>query len=307
MVFSTLSLEVCAKDYTTSGEKARHFVGFRVDAGEANHLNTSKDDRAFCKAGATTGVGFRYEVRYRKWSFGIGLDGDYQYLTDTIPTLSDVFQRTDRNGEPVTYEYVYESYRQHNHVAILSIPIYFGRDLGDWAYLHAGGRVSLPLWSRYDVESEMYTQGTYPWGIEPVRSEGGNDFSDMGYYPLQPVTYRSTYKDYLRAGAYIEAGGYLPLPGDENEAGKIRLRLGLYGSVNWKIGVSSRQAVTDYSSVDADPQTQSIDNFKETMRYNALSTTHTYAALPLNLEVGIRMTCLFDVTPRHKLCRCDAF
>lgn len=304
-VLCCISLTAQAQRYSMSNHKVQHFVGLRIGTGEANNIHVGKTNMVENDAGVAAGLGFVYELYFRKWSFGLGIDGHYQYLNDHIQAFSDIFPRTDINGEQVMYEYAYNMYRQSNHVAMVSVPFYIGRDCGQWAYIHVGGRFSIPLWSHYSVKTDMYTQGNYVWDILPVRSEGENDFSAMGYYPNQPITYESTYTDYMQIGTYLEVGGYLPLPDESKKS--VRLRLGVYGNVNWRIGTFSGGRIADYSAVDTNPHTQSLNNLKNMVRYHALTTTDAYSALPLNLEVGIRLTCLFNVTGNHEECRCESY
>ena len=297
-----MPLAAQAQGYSTASNKVRHFVGLQARVGEANSVQTTKQRLVQNKAGAAASLGFVYELSFRHWLFGIGLDGTYHHLNDYIPSFTDAFSRTDRNGENVRYEYVYNRYAQQNHVAMLSIPIHIGYDIGQWAYLLVGGQIALPLWSQYEVGTNLYTQGIYPWSIEPIRSEGENDFSYLGYYPDQSLSYRATYADYLRAGVSLEAGGYLPIAKPD-----IRLRLGAYARFDWRIGDNPRHPLADYTAVDTQPATQSQENLLQTLSFHALTTSSAYAALPLNMEVGIRLTCLFDATIEPKICHCMNF
>lgn len=297
-----ISFTIQAQEYSTSAGKLRHFVGLQTNVGEANTVPNSKEHLVQSKAGAAASLGFVYELSYRHWRFGIGLDGGYHYKNDYISSFTDAFPRLDRNGESVSYEYVYHQYAQQNHVLMLSLPLHVGYDIGQWVYIQIGGRISMPLVSQYKVHTNLYTQGVYPWSISPIRSDHGNDFSLLGYYPDQSLDYRSTYADYVRAGISFEAGGYLPLPQDAKRA--IRLRMGVYATVDWRLGKSPHHTIADYTNVDTNPTTQTQENLWQTLSLHALTTTVAYASLPSVMECGIRLTCLFDATLEPKICRC---
>ena len=180
----------------------------------------------------------------------------------------------------------------------VGIPVYFGRNFGNWVYALLGAKFTLPLWAQYNVQTDMATQGEYAWNIDPVRSDAHNDFSSLGYYKNQPYSYTQTYSEYMRVAVVAEVGANIPI-----QAKKTRLRAGVYGIYGFRLGQSNNYGVADYSRVDKNPLTQSLANLRRNITWNAVNTSYI-SALPGNLGVGVKLTVLFDVTVEKPICKC---
>lgn len=293
---------VRAEYYNSLTGKAHHYIGLSLGGGESNNMGRGSSDRYVLThiAGAGANVSLQYEVQYRSWIFGIGVAGQYHYLRDTLVNFIESDARIDRNGESVDYGYVYRGYRESDHVAGVSADVYVGKNIGERVYVLLGAKFSLPLWSRYTMDTRMLTQGDYAWDIEPVRSVDGNDFSVFGYYPEDSYSHTEEYEEHMRIAATGEVGANIPV-----RHAKSRLRAGLYATYGFRLGQSLNYPLVDYSGIDKNAATQSLADMQKNIRWHALNTSSvTYNALPQHLEVGVRLTWLFDVTIEKKTCNC---
>ena len=291
-----------AEYYNSLTGKAHHYIGLSLGGGESNNVGkSSREGYALTHmAGAGANISLQYEVQYHSWIFGIGVAGQYHYLRDSLANFVESDARVDRNGESVDYGYVYSNYRERDHVAGVAADVYVGKNIGKWVYALVGAKFSLPLWSRYTTDTRMLTQGDYGWNIEPVRSVGGNDFSSLGYYPEDSYSHTEQYEEYMRIAATVEVGSNIPI-----RHAKSRLRAGVYATYGFRLGQSPSNPLVDYSRINKDAATQSLADMQQNIRWHALNTSSvTSSALPQHLEVGVRLTWLFDVTIEKKTCNC---
>lgn len=290
-----------AEYYNSLSGKAHHYLGISLGGGEANNAGKTLYNLAIPVShigGAAAGLSLLYEVQYHGWIIGLGIEGQYQYLRDTVADFVDADARIDRDGEAVMYGYAYHRYHETDHVAGIAVPVYFGKNFGNWVYALFGAKFSMPLWAQYNVQTDMATQGEYAWNIDPVRSDANNDFSTLGYYKKLPYAYANTYQEYMRVAVTAEVGANIPIP-----AKKARLRAGIYGVYGFRLGQSNDYNLADYSKVDKNPLTQSLADLQRNITWNASNTSHINS-LPGNLEVGVKLTVLFDVTIEKPICKC---
>lgn len=297
IAFLFCSERAYAEYYNTVNGRTSHYLGVSVGGGEA--CNLSGKPMVVHRAGGAANLRLNYEVQWRNWIFGLGVEAQYQYLRDTVAQFMDTEMRVDIDGEQVEYGYGYTSYHEHSHNMNVAVPVYFGYNFKHGIYALTGATFSIPLYSEYNTMAQMFTQGDYGWDIEPVRSEGNNDFSVLGYYPEQSYSQRAHYSDFMRVAAMLEIGAWLPV-----EAKKTKIRMGLYGMYGFRLGTSQQLDLADYSAIDKNPFTQTQSNLQQNIRWNPLNQSKTYITLPGNLEVGLRLTLLFDVTVQKSICRC---
>lgn len=277
--------------------QTRHYLALQLGGGEANNImphSAVKPD-----AGAAGNASFLYELHRGQFLFGLGVGAQYQYTGEKLAEYIDVFDRVDRSGEPVQYGYVYSSLRGQEHDLRLTVPVYFGLEWGSVGYTLLGAKVSYSFLSKYSTAADLLTQGTYAWGIEPIRSEGVNDCTPLGYYPLQAYSSKGSYEERLWVAFSLEAGAYLPL-----NINKVRMRLGAYAEYAFRIGAMPALALADYSRVNDNPQTQTMDDLQQNLLLNPVLNSSLMAKQLHNLEVGIRWTVLFDVTHNTPPCHC---
>lgn len=283
--------------YAVSSNKLTHYLGLSIGGGEANRIRINTDALRN-KAGGAASFAFHYEMQYRSWMWGLGVEGAFQHLHDQVLPFSDSFARRDMDGDEVNYAYVYTAYGEKSQTANLRIPIYFGKSFSK-VYTLIGVRLEIPIWSQYSLAADMYTQGTYPWSITPVISEGINDFSSLGFYPTKTYTYASTYEEKLHITPFVEVGY------EFFRTDKVNMRVGAYGAYAIPMNSSAeRISLVDYSHIDTRPQTQTQANMEKNIRWNPLADSDKYLSAPHRLEVGVKLTILFNVTADNHKCMC---
>ncbi len=280
-----------------SSNKLTHYLGLSIGGGEANRIRINTDALRN-KAGGAASFAFHYEMQYRSWMWGLGVEGSFQHLHDQVLPFSDSFARRDIDGDEVNYAYVYTAYGEKSQMANLRIPIYFGKSFSN-VYTLIGVRLEIPIWSQYSLAADMYTQGTYPWSITPVISEGINDFSSLGFYPTKTYTYASTYEEKLHIAPFIEVGY------EFFRTDKVNMRVGAYGAYAIPMtSAAERIGLVEYSNIDTRPQTQTQANMEKNIRWNPLVDSDKYPSSPHRLEVGVKLTILFNVTADNHKCMC---
>lgn len=282
--------------YSVSSNKLTHYLGLSIGGGEANRIRINTDALRN-KAGGAASFAFHYEMQYRSWMWGLGVEGTFQHLHDQVLPFSDSFTRLDMDGDEVNYAYIYTAYGEKSQTANLRIPIYFGMNFSK-VYTMIGVRLEIPIWSQYAVVADMYTQGTYPWSITPVVSDGINDFSSLGFYPTNTYTYVNTYEEKLYIAPFIEVGY------EFFRTDKVNMRVGAYAAYALPIVTGEKVPLADYSAIDINPRTQNLENLKQQIRWNPLVQSDKYPDTPYKLEVGVKLTMLFNVTADNHKCMC---
>lgn len=282
--------------YAVSSNKLTHYLGLSIGGGEANRIRINTDALRN-KAGGAASFAFHYEMQYRSWMWGLGVEGTFQHLHDQVLPFSDSFTRLDMDGDEVNYAYIYTAYGEKSQTANLRIPIYFGMNFSK-VYTMIGVRLEIPIWSQYAVVADMYTQGTYPWSITPVVSDGINDFSSLGFYPTNTYTYVNTYEEKLYIAPFIEVGY------EFFRTDKVNMRVGAYAAYALPIVTGEKVPLADYSAIDINPRTQNLENLKQQIRWNPLVQSDKYPDTPYKLEVGVKLTMLFNVTADNHKCMC---
>lgn len=286
-----------------------------LTAGGGALLMMGNSDVLHTAPGATADFSFRYEVSKRSFFFNFGLGLDYHFTAPGMDAFTDVFQRQDRDGQPIEYRYCYSNYGEKQHTLFASLPIQFGFLLGKHVYIAAGVKASYSFIRQYQTTTDMYTEGLYPQLMEAV----SRDVPSYGYYPVAKYGTSGTYQNApLYLSPSFEAGVMLPL------ARRVDCRIGAYVEYALPIGGSSpATALIDYSAVNLSPQTQSQEDLMQNLHFNSLSDavltlpaktvgtedipaqTVTLAdEMKHRLMVGLRVTFRFNVTPPKHDCMC---
>jgi len=293
---ATVLLSLCAWAEPRMN-KPHNYLWLSLAGGEANNLSYNTDIKA--KAGAGANLGLGYELQYGNFMFGVGLEANYQLQRDQMATYLEEYDRRDRTAEAVKYGYYHQNYWQNDQTIRLAVPVYIG-GRGEYFYALVGASVNLPVWNSYQVNTQMLTQGTYAWSIEPVRTQGINDFTSYGYYANANYQYKANYKDKLSIHARAEIGSFIPL----EEITKIQLRVGAYCSYGFRMGTTNDQNLLNLSKVDLNVYSQNEANLKANIAWHALNTSNLYHQLPHNLEVGVKLTVLMNVDVTTAPCHC---
>lgn len=296
-LLSTFTQHAVADHYSSS-RKGNHYIALSLAGGEASNLSYNSSVANLLGAGANFRLA--YEWQKNKWMLGFGVQADYQYLRDSLANFTDAFARQDRVGTDVLYRYNYLSYKETDDVLMVSVPVYFGRRFADFMYFTLGASFMLPLRTRMSVSTQLYTDGVYDFGVGSANSIGSEDFSTYGYYPLDTYKAQQSYTEAMRVSADVELGAYIPLGRQKND---VMLRAGIYGRYGVRLGTYSKTSVADYSEVNADPQSLSQADLQQHLSFHSIQTSAEKWGH--NIEVGVRLTLLIDVTAEKHHCMCN--
>lgn len=273
-----------------------HWVGLSLTGVEANALPGG--DNIIVKAGGGGGGHLLYELRTGGFFFNVGFGADYILTNTALDTYTDAFGRVDRTGEAHVYRYNYSDYAEQQRQLRLLIPLQVGYQFGDYVYVGVGASLRIkPLMNEIGTHTRMYVQGEYERFIEPFR-----DAPYYGFWPEAEYSGTGTVRSATNEMAVeAEVGTNIPL-----NAKKVRMRAGLYFGYDLPLSRFDERDATplvDYSAVDKSPYSQSQQNLQENIRFNSMLDT------PLSVEaqrvrVGLRLTVLFDVTPKPRHCMC---
>ena len=272
-----------------------HYLGLSIGGGECNNLGTTRIPVSH-KVGGTAALAFHYEMQYRTWFWGVGLEGRWQMLNNAT-AFTDSTWRVDIDGDSLNYQYVYNSFKERDMIANIGIPIYVGKQFSK-VYALVGLRIDIPIWAKYTFNTNMHTQGIYSWSISPIVSDGINDFSSLGFYPAKDYTCTDTYQDQLYLTPFVELGY------DFLHTENVNMRVGAYASYAIPLSVSDKLPLADYSAIDSNPNTQNQQNMEQHIRWNSLMESDIYSQRAYKLEVGLKLTMLFNVTVKNNKCMC---
>ena len=264
-------------------------------------MTRSTDDRPFIhnNIGADGQLHIGYELRQRNFVFGIGVGGDYDLTRQRIDSFADIYRRMDRESDPIDYVYEYTDYRDLQQSVSLSVPIYFGGYLTDELYLLAGVKFGMHLWNTHTVNTELETYGNYIQFIHTIHSD-----EYFGYYNRSHYAYTSAYPaPSIKVTPMLEVGYKIPMDPKQK---RIEMRVGGYVEYGIPLSTANNLPLVDISRTDINPNTQNQQNLKENIILNpAVASDWQDKGKSANLQVGVRFTCLFNVTPPKKFCMCS--
>jgi len=281
----------------THASAMSHYIGIAVGGGEANNVNKNMHPLA----GAAGNITLFYEMQKSRLSVSVGLQAQYQYTRDTIAPFTNSFAREDIMGD-VNYQYVYSNWLDKQTDIRMAIPVRVGYQFNDYVYILVGADLSFSIHSNYTASADMFTQGLHAWDSKPIRTDDLTDFSaNLGYYKSAEYSTSAQYKENIWIAPAIECGSYIPL-----KSKKSKLRAGAYLNYGIRLGKRQNLDVVDYSAIDmsANPNSQSQSFLQSNIVLNNAQSTNLMASLPANLEVGLRITYLINVTAEKKICMC---
>lgn len=296
-----LSVQVVVAQYHKSTDgQVNHYLTFSVAGGETNMFTSLTEDAPAIKdmPGADALFQLSYELRKRSFFVGLGIQADYDFTWQRVDTFSNLFERTDREYDPITYAYRYSDYRDRQHTLQLSVPLYVGANVGRYFYVLAGAKVSLAFVAEHKTTTLLSTDGTYHRFIHTIV-----DVPSYGYY------YEDLYASvgaweapFLKVSPMAEFGFRIPV---KSKSGRVGMRAGFYAEYGIPLDWSNMLPMIDYRHVDDSPFTQSQDNLRENIVFNSVLNSSFQKKAFNQLTVGLRWTLLINVTPPDHVCMCD--
>lgn len=235
-----------------------------------------------------------YELSKDWFVFGFGVGVDYDYTRQRIDSMTDLFDRLDREGDAITYAYRYSDYTDNQQRLLVSIPVYIGAHIGEYVYLLAGAEATLPIIAHHKTQTTLQTTGTYKRFIHTIENA-----PTYGYYAPTEYSKQGDYQDshcYIAPMAEIGANFRL------NKT--VSMRVGIYAAYHFPLGVWDRTALIDYSRVDINPQTQTEADLRENIMFHAVPTAANDQKRSEYWTIGVKWTCRFVFPKRTSVCRC---
>lgn len=290
-----VSVAVCAQYSTT---QLNHFITISLGGGEGNTFTSLVQDApAFKdKAGGDALFQVGYELRKGAFFFGLGASLDYDYCWQKTDSFSHTTERLDREGEEVTYAYHYTDYRDAQHAISVGVPVYFGGNIGDYFYLLAGAKLNVAVFANHVTTTMLETDGTYHRFIHTIENA-----PSYGYFPAEEYSYRSQLLvPQLQIAPVLELGARLPI-----DKRRVEMRLGVYAEYHFPLSYTHNARLIDYSQLPTTPPNeQTLQDLHNGLIFNALHTTSLQSKAWSQFAVGIKWTCLFNVTRQKYPCRC---
>lgn len=279
----------------------QHYITISVGGGEGNTLMRTPLDmpKVYNRIGADAQFHIGYELRQKGFFFGVGVGADYDLGRQHIDSLKDNYGRVDREGDPITYTYAYRDYNDRQMAAHITIPIYLGGYLTDALYLLGGVKFGINMWGVHKAWTEMETYGTYTEFIHTIHKT-----AYYGYYPESHYEYSSICPmPQFKIIPMVEIGYKIPL---ETKSKRVEMRVGAYAEYGIPLSMQNSLPMVDISQTDLNPFTQNQLDLQQHIILNSPVTTDwQVGGKTSNLQVGVRFTCLFNVTPPKRFCMCN--
>lgn len=290
--------EASAQYHNSTDAQVNHFLTLSLAGGESQMLLTNAAIAPAFKtqAGADALFQFTYELRKYNFIFGLGAQADYDFTRQHADTFSHVSQRVDRQQEPIWYAYHYSDYRDEQHNVQVSVPVYFGGNIGSYVYLLAGAKLSLSMWTLHNTTTNLSTDGTYIRFVHTIQ-----DAPYYGYYHIDEYRYSSPWQaPQFKVSPMVEVGARIPV---RSRTGRVGMRLGAYAEYGIPINAGRQVDLVNYALVDENPATMNQQNLKNRIIFNSVLNANSLKAWS-QLSVGLRWTVLFNVTAPGHICIC---
>lgn len=278
----------------------QHYITMSVSGGEGNTMMRTFDElpKVYNRIGADAQFHIGYELRQKGFFFGIGVGADYDLGRQHIDSLKDNYSRYDREGDAITYIYAYRDYNDRQMSANITIPVYFGGYLTEHLYLLGGMKFGIHMWGIHLAQTEMETYGTYTEFIHTIHH---TDY--FGYYKESHYTCLSTYPaPKIKLIPMVEVGYKIPL---QTKSNRIEMRVGAYAEYGIPLSLQNELPMVDISKTDVNPFTQNQQDLRTHIILNSpVASNWQKGGKSANLQVGVRFTCLFNVTPPKRFCMC---
>lgn len=287
---------VAAPHYSTS--RVTHWLGISAIGMETNSL-FAKQAQAYPTMGGGGQATLLYEIHKGHFFFNIGLGADYTVTTSVLDTYSDEFNRIDYTGEEVVYRYVYSNYQEQQSQLRVVVPIQFGYRFGDWFYMGLGTAFrTQPLLNAFLTNTRMLTEGEYDRFVQPIRNAPDYGYWQENVYVGEGIVKSATHEMALE----LELGARIPL------ARGAQMRIGAFLGYDIPLFSYNKRPIiplVDYSNIDTNPITQSMENLVQNIRFNSLLDTSISQQDVQRLRAGLRLTFIFNVTRTSMPCMCE--
>lgn len=268
----------------------QHFLGVSLAGVEANIIGENLKSQV----GGGGQALFNYEFAYKAFFVNVGVGADYQLTQGKLMSFIESKQMTDISGEPMEYQYRFEQYQEKQTILYGMFQILLGTKLSPNFYLQAGTHIRCAINKTYTTQANLCTTGAYSrWAGEFIAN-----VPSYGFYPSDSYHGGGDIRDLRVTIAPIVEFGYLvPL------SRKADLRIALFGEYAFPMNNEQSLSIVDYSQVNMDVRTWSQADLQRNLKFHSVLDS---SILPSwgNLEIGVKVSFLFDVTNYKVPCHC---
>ena len=257
-----------------------------------------------------------YELRKKRFIFGIGLRVHFDQLHTMLDTLEIAFGRQYSN-QTAKYNYCFEQYDDRLQVLECALPVYFGMEVGQYMYFHVGAVAGYACYAQHSTDARMQTELTL---LQFIGTEIGN-FRDMpmhGAFGMDTYTYKSRVENVNQwtLTPTVEIGARFQI------TKRVQMRFGLYAGyavqMGWHTENVKNVRIVDFQETGREmcctglihhmPSEVVWQSMKNAIRQNIIFNSPLYSELQQNafsnIVVGIKWTTLIQVGKTKQPCVC---
>lgn len=317
-------LPVAAQRPAIRTSRPNHYLALSMQGGAALTLTDAEAVKIQSKTGGQAAVGLHYELRSRNFFLSLGAQLDWLQTAQAIDAgWSEGYLRSGYKGEAFTYNYRYSEFRETQRNVQVAPMLMLGGYLGKYVYLSGGVKLRLTMSNTYSSRFALTTDGVWSMFIHPIQNS-----TDYGFYPS--AHYTSSGKDFQMlnqpvVAPVLEVGAKLPISTPSHRFG---MRVGAYVEygvpLRWEamptayynpeaamVGVPTLadyrkvRVLYSYQGVPTPQTVMTQQNLHDHLHLNTLMNSEWLKRGAQNLEVGIKLTMLFNVTTPQHMCNCE--
>lgn len=248
--------------------------------------------------GGGGGIGFGYEMQYRRFLMDVGVTAAFNRYMSKIPTSTLTYRAVDTDGDAFDFLHTYEDNKNVSDLLTVDIPLLFGSKVGSNMYFLLGGRVQLNVYGRTQVRSFLTTTAQYDDLIGTFEKMENHNLSSA---PLAGDALRTRFGVNVALGGEIgyTFSSFTRETGFDVPRTNTQYRIGLfayYGVLDIHPEVNGKKALGEVFGYSGGGDTP----IKYSLTHVYLSNQAAEARIN-NLMVGLRFTVLFKL-PSPKKC-----
>lgn len=268
------------------------------------------------KAGGDALFDLGYELRKKRFIFGIGLRLHFDQLRTTLDTMEISFGR-QYSKQTAKYDYCFEQYDDRLQVLECAVPVYFGMEVGQYMYFHIGAVAGYAWYAQHRTDARFQTGLTL---LQFIGTGQGifHDSPSMGAFSMDDYTYKGRVENVNRwtLTPTVEIGARFQV------SKLVQMRLGVYAGyavqLGWNTDNVNGVRIVDFTEEGKyvcctglihqmqDPMVQ--QEMQNTIRENIIFNSPLYSELQpkafSNIVVGVKWTTLIQVGKTKQPCVC---
>ncbi|MDR0831101.1 MAG: hypothetical protein LBN95_13490, partial [Prevotellaceae bacterium] len=182
-VFALISGGVSAQKKET-----RHYLGGWLYGGYSAMFHSF--DNTSVLGGAGGGFGLGYQLRRNQFIFNTGVEFEFLNSATKVTGIDGTFPIKDTQGKDVSFNAHFPSYRDHQKVTYLNLPILAGMQFnGDIPfYFLAGVKVGTPIKNTFSSNGTIRTDGWYEQYIDTFINMPNHYYKEQDFNGVKGVS-----------------------------------------------------------------------------------------------------------------------